>query len=56
MSGVEFAVRIFGVMAACLLASACVGTNTAIKADEFGDADTATYLILSDSASATCVR
>lgn len=48
MSGVEFVGRIFGAMAACLLASACVGTNTVIKADEFGDADTATYLILSD--------
>ncbi|HJT11992.1 MAG TPA: hypothetical protein VJ790_05185 [Dongiaceae bacterium] len=35
-------------LAAGLLLSACAGPSATIKADEFGDYDTATYLILSD--------
>jgi len=35
-------------LATGLLLSACAGPSAAIKADEFGDYDTATYLILSD--------
>jgi hypothetical protein len=36
------------ILAACVFLSACAGPAATIKADEFGEYDTATYLVLSD--------
>lgn len=40
--------RVASVLAVCLLLPACAGPDATVGADEFGEQDTATYLILSD--------
>ncbi len=40
--------RVASMLAACLLLPACASPDAAIRADEFAEDDTATYLILSD--------